>query len=56
MTMAVINFCFTKALITPISSPVGIDFTPEAIIFSTNVEPHLGTPTIKMGFNILYVF
>ena len=34
----------------PVSSPIGIYLELEAIIFSTKVEPLLGTPTIKIGF------
>ena len=37
---------------TPVSSPIGIIFFPEATIFSTSVDPHLGTPTIKMGLTL----
>ena len=36
--------------ITAHSSPIGNLFVPEAITFSITVEPHLGTPTINIGF------
>ena len=39
-----------NVFITEHSSPMGIDLDPDAITFSTTVEPHLGTPTIKIGF------
>ena len=39
-----------KSFNITVSSPIGIFFSPEAIIFSIKVEPHLGTPTIKIGF------
>ena len=41
---------FTKSSKTVVSSPSGIIFFPDPIIFSIRVEPHLGTPIIKMGF------
>ena len=40
----------TKKFIVFVSSPIGIRVGPEAITFSISVEPHLGTPTIKIGF------
>ena len=33
----------------PVSSPIGIYWLPDAITFSINVDPHLGTPTINIG-------
>ena len=41
--------------ITDHSSPTGIGLDPDAITFSTTVEPHLGTPTIKIGFALLTI-
>ena len=43
-------FCFTTESMISVSSPVGIYISPDAIIFSISVEPHLGTPIIKIGF------
>ena len=39
--------------IIPVSSPIGMYCFPDASIFSTKVEPHLGTPIIKIGFTLL---
>ena len=50
MTVFCSIFCLIKLLIIPVSSPIEIYLAPDAIIFSTNVEPHLGTPIIKIGF------
>ena len=38
------------------SSPTGISADPDAITFSTTVEPHLGTPIIKIGLALLSIF
>ena len=39
-----------RVLNIPVSSPIGITLVPEVIIFSIKVDPHLGSPTMKMGF------
>ena len=44
-----------KVFIIEHSSPTEIDLDPDAITFSTTVEPHLGTPTIKIGFALLLI-
>ena len=50
--------CFSKILLltkfsnTDVSSPIEINLVPEVIIFSTRVDPHLGTPIMKIGFII----
>ena len=42
--------------ITPVSSPIGISLIPEPIILSTRVDPHLGTPIIKIGLILTLFF
>ena len=40
----------TNSSKTDVSSPMAINFSPDPIIFSTKVDPHLGTPIMKIGF------